>query len=196
MGARQFSYYSDWKKEILTCPRCGWTGTFEEGSVEHYNELMDCSCPKCSHADAPMLAIVSYPTMQEAEANRDKMSGHQKYMLDLRKKFLEEFEAMSLKSPDELPEIEGAEITLTWDAVEEDGVRLTAIRHGQKVIWRERACFEGYERFAEVVGILKKKYGARLHDVVPTEGSWLYLYGDALTSIGYVESVRASIRDT
>ena len=72
MSARHFDYYSNWKTEVLTCPKCGWTGTFEQGSVEYYEELMDCSCPVCSWPEAPMLAIVSYPTMEETEANRDK----------------------------------------------------------------------------------------------------------------------------
>ena len=72
MPARKFSYYSDWEGEILTCPQCGWQGTFNQGDTELYEELMDSSCPQCD--EAPMLAIVSYPTLEETRANLDKLS--------------------------------------------------------------------------------------------------------------------------
>ena len=68
-----FRYYDDWRSAVLTCPRCGWTGTFEHGSVEHYSELFDCSCPSCPWLDSPMLAIVSYPTAAEEEQNRENL---------------------------------------------------------------------------------------------------------------------------
>ena len=73
MSARHFDYFDDrWKTEVLECPHCHWLGTFEQGSVEYYAELMDCSCPKCDVFDAPMLAIVSYPTLEELRANQDR----------------------------------------------------------------------------------------------------------------------------
>ena len=50
------------KTEILTCPQCGWRGTFDEGDIEFYEALMDSSCPKCESLEAPVLAIVSYQT--------------------------------------------------------------------------------------------------------------------------------------
>ena len=61
--AKHLGYYDDWRSAILHCPHCGWTGTFEEGSVEYYRELMDSSCPACHWSSAPILAIVSYPTV-------------------------------------------------------------------------------------------------------------------------------------
>ena len=70
--ARHYAYYSEWESEILTCPNCGWRGTFMDGDTEHYEQLMDTSCPQCD--DAPMLAIVSYPTREETRANLDKLS--------------------------------------------------------------------------------------------------------------------------
>ena len=60
MGKKVFAYDDDWKTEMLECPVCHWRGTFEEGAVEYYEALMDCSCPKCNWSTAPMLAIVAY----------------------------------------------------------------------------------------------------------------------------------------
>jgi hypothetical protein len=67
MAARHFEYSDDWKTAELTCPECGWKGTFDEGSVEHHAELMDSSCPRCPLLEAPMLAIVNYPLRQDNE---------------------------------------------------------------------------------------------------------------------------------
>jgi hypothetical protein len=187
-----FSYYSDWKTPILTCPQCGWTGTFEQGEVELYSELMDTSCPRCD----TMLALVSYPTIKESEANVDKLTSEEKRELATRKKFMAEWEASSLKSPDELPDLEGPTITILWDQVGREGGHeplYTVLRHGKREIWRERACWEGYERFDEVVKILQAKYGHRLLDVVPTQASTQYLYGDRLWTIEAVEDIRKSL---
>jgi hypothetical protein len=71
MSARHFDHYFDdlWKTEVLECPKCHWLGTFEQGTVEYFDQLMDCHCPRCSSLEAPMLAIVSYPTLEELRAN-------------------------------------------------------------------------------------------------------------------------------
>jgi len=74
MSAKHFGYYDDWKTATLTCPKCGWSGTFEQGTVEHHNDLMDSSCPACDCLDSPMLAIVSYPTIADSRANWGKVS--------------------------------------------------------------------------------------------------------------------------
>lgn len=194
MSARHFGYYDDWKTATLTCPKCGWSGTFEQGDVEHYEELMDSSCPACKWPDAPMLAIVPYPTTEESKANWDKLSDEEKAGVARRKHFLAEVEKTSLKSASELPDLSATEIRLSWDLREdEEGMSWTDIRHGDQILWSEPAVYEGAERFAEVVGILKRKYGSRLLDVVPTEASGLYLYGDRLAAISTVDEARASL---
>lgn len=52
-----FRYNDDWETALLECPACGWRGAFKEGSVGHYADLMDCSCPMCP--GERRLAIVS-----------------------------------------------------------------------------------------------------------------------------------------
>ncbi len=194
MSARHFKYYDDWKSETLTCPKCGWTGAFEEGAVEYYDQLNDCSCPVCD--PAPMLAIVEYPTMEESKANWGKVSEAEKARLDFRSSFLAEWEASLLKSEDQLPDLDWAFlIILAWDLEgwEKHTPMCTVIRHGKREVWRELACFEGADGFAELVAILKKKYGSRLIDVVPTRRSGIYLYGDHLDSFDVVREARKSL---
>lgn len=195
MAAKIFNYYDDWKNEVFECPRCGWRGTFDEGSVEYHSQLMDCSCRRCDVWSAPMLAIVSYPTMAEIEANWDRASEADKAWVSGRKKFLAAWEAWHLTSGDQLPDLEDPSILLSWVLAVEGDDRYTVIRHGDREIWRELACFEGYERFEEIAQILSMKYGQRLADLVPTPGSETYLYGDYLGAISFVESARISIRE-
>jgi hypothetical protein len=142
-----------------------------------------------------MLAIVSYPTIAESEANLDKLSDEEKASLAERKQVLAEVDKTSLKSPDELPDLTGSGIVLTWDFREDrDGQSWTDIRHGERILWSERAVYEGAERFVEVVDILKRRYGDRVVDLVPSDASGIYLYGDHISSIGMVDGARASLR--
>jgi hypothetical protein len=194
MPAQHFGYYDDWRTQPLTCPKCGWTGTFEQGSVEHHEALMDSSCPSCSWQHAPMLAIVRFPTMVETEANIDRLSDEEKAYYLERKRFLARLEETSLKSPDDLPELSVSEIRLSWDFQEdEDQESWTILRHGDQIVWQELAVYEGAERFVEVLEILKRKYGERLIDVVPTDASEVFLYGDRLRSPGMVENARSQL---
>ncbi len=71
---------------------------------------------------------------------------------------------------------------------------MTPLRYGNRVVWKEPSFYEGYERFVEVGEILIAKYGSRLKDLVPTEQSRLYLYGDASVSIKRVNEFRRRMR--
>lgn len=192
--AKLFRYYDDWKTEIFTCPTCGWKGTFEEGDVEIHEQLMDSSCPDCDYWSTPMLAIVSWPTMEESEQNWDKVSVIDKHSILIRKAFLAKLEEMSLKSAAELPDLEERKIVITWDYLDGENEKYTLLIHDEKEIWREPAVYEGYERFEEIVDILKEKYGERLVDVEPTKASYLYLLGDYFGADGAVEGVRKRIQ--
>jgi hypothetical protein len=153
--------------------------------VEYYAELMDCSCPNCDYFDAPMLAIVSYPTLEEARAHSDR-PGIREWVQAI-DRGLDEFEAQKLRTPEQLPEIGEDNFNLIWDEYYER----TLIKHGDMVIFSEPARYESYRRFKEVAEILKAKYGDRIKDLVPTEGSKFDLYGDDWKSPGFVDNVRA-----
>lgn len=195
--ATHFGYYDDWQSAILTCPECGWTGTFEQGSVEYYDELQDCSCPRCDSLDAPTLAIVSYPTMGETRANWDKLSDSDKAQLSARERFLAEFEAGKLRSPAQLPDIGLPSFTLAWD-LDDAGPDHTAryetlIKQGSRIIFREPACYEGYRRFIEVAKLLRTRYGPAIRDLIPRRASEPYLYGDEWFAPEYVDDARKEI---
>ncbi len=195
MSARHFNYFDDvWKTEVLECPKCHWLGTFQQGSVEYHDELMDCSCPKCDVFKTPMLAIVNYPTLEELRANQDK-PGIREYVERIDDGF-DKFEREKLREPEQLPEIDEESFTLTWDfdnSVGDD--ERTLIKHRDTVIFSEPARWEEYERFHQIAEILKQKYGERISDLIPTERSEMWLYGDRWTAPEYVESVREKLRE-
>ncbi len=194
MSAKQFNYFDDaWKAELLECPKCQWLGTFEQSSVEYYDQLMDCHCPRCSSLEAPMLAIVSYPTLEEARANADK-PGIREWVQQI-DAGLDKFAREKLQGPEQLPEIGEDSFTLEWDNDHSNtDDRRTLIKHGETVIFSEPARYEEYERFEEVAEILKAKYGGRLKDLVPTLESEYWLYGDKHSAPDYVDSVRDKLR--
>jgi hypothetical protein len=191
--AKQFSFYDDWKSEILRCPKCGWSGTFEQGSVEHHAELMDCSCPVCDFFSSPMLAIVSWPTIIESRANWDKLSHEERINIEEIESYRAEFLRRKLRDASQLPDIAEHSFVLHWDFVDDGIKRETAIKHGDDVIFTEPAVYEGYERFIEVAEILRVRYGDALRDLFPTDSSQLYLYGDALYSLEIVSEARKRI---
>jgi len=155
---------------------------------------MDSSCPKCDDWSTPVLAIVSYPTIEESEQNWTKLTDEERTRLDIRKRQLAHFQSVCLTETKQLPDIGVSELVLTWDLEhKKDGKHLTSICYWETVIWREPVRWEGYERFEEVLGILKKKYGKHLRDLVPTQASVLYLYGDRLWTPEAVQRLRQGL---
>lgn len=66
MGAKEFMVefpakiieYANYKEdEKIECPLCNWKSEAKSGSIEHYDELMDVSCPNCDK----MLLVINYP---------------------------------------------------------------------------------------------------------------------------------------
>jgi hypothetical protein len=191
--ARYFGYFDNWKTEVLQCPKCGWKGNFEEGSVEYHNHLMDCSCPKCNWLNAPKLALVSYPTTDEARENWETLSASEKIQVEKIEGSRAEFENEKLNESTSLPDIPEPSFSLAWDFFDDGLSSKTVIKLGDSIIFSEPAVYEGYERFIEVAKILKSCYGSRLIDLVPTERSRLYLYGDQLSSPQIVDQARQEI---
>jgi hypothetical protein len=141
---------------------------------------------------------MGFPTLEEARANWDKLSRDERKDLEETEKSHAEFKRRKLREPSQLPEISTPCFTLTWDIKGLSGSTRpdTVIRHGETVIFAEPACWEGYERFIEVAKILRRRYGEAIKDLVPTEASELYLYGDRLSSPDTVRYERKRIFST
>jgi hypothetical protein len=194
--AEHFGWLDAWKTTPLRCERCGWAGTFEQRAVEYHAELMDSTCPRCNVDDAPMLAIVSFPTIEESEEHWSELTSDDQASLLKRKAFLAGWEVSSLRAPGQLPEIAGLEdLILQWDLEEDGETEYTVIRLRGVELWRELALWEGYERFRDAVTVLKQKYGRRLLDVVPTADALGHLGGDFLRAHEHIAETRRLVRE-
>lgn len=183
--SKHFNYYNGWQAVKLACPECGWQGAFSEGSVGYCRELMDSSCPSCD--SRPTLAIVSYPTLAEMRLSGNVEDSKQ---ADAIAQLRSDFESKKLLSKDQLPAIDTGSFELTWDLVENNDERFTVIRYADRVLFSEPALWEGCKRFERVCKILREKYGEHITDLVPTDQSELYLYGDILSSFEIVSNAR------
>lgn len=181
------SYYinnSIWKNSTFQCDRCNWQGLGKDARMGNvFTELFELDCPKCNKE---RIAIIGFPTTAEIRKYGNET---EKQNLTQTEKFLQKVEMMKLKSVDDIIDIEDDDIVITWDHEK----TYTVIKHNDKVIWKEIALYEGYERYLEVGELLKQKYGTKLKDFIPTERSELYLYGDRFCSVNEVKKFRKSL---
>ncbi len=186
------SGYYEFQQGIQTC-RCGWTGLGSEtGVYESFDDLYEVAYPKCEEK----IGICEYPYSWEVKAN-PAANKVDKLMVEVMESRDVRFEREKLKSPDQLPDIDGDSIIFTWDTDTNDGGPSNVhIKHGDALIWKEMEWYEGFRRFIEIAGILKMKYGDRLKDVVPTHRSERDLYGDHLGAGWQVDECRRKLRKT
>ena len=186
------------RDEPVTCPSCGWTGDAKDYKDFH-SDLFDVCCPECDR----MILIVPFPTVAETRAAA--AAGNQRAAAGLpgmeaqQKKWAawaRRADEMMLRNANELPQLDGDRLVIEWDIENCDGETLTILRHGDLVIWREIAFWEGIGRFADVVKILRARYGSRLVEVRPTPDSELYLWGDKYGVDKMIEDINASLRVT
>lgn len=198
MGSQRYGYFEQWRGRPTECTDCGWTGELgqtEPGEQERSRRL----CPECDAA----LAVVYEPSVENARENWDALSEAQKAeierierRLESKQARMEHYEATMLRSADQLPDIAEPHIGLAWDVkTPQAGEIATVIRHRDTVLWQEQAHWQDHERFGQVAGILKERYGDRLEDLVPTREAELYLYGDSLGALHYVDAVRRGLRE-
>jgi len=191
MAALILDYFGDWKTRLLTCPSCGWTGTFREGWNETFDMLEDCHCPgEHGFLDRPMLAVLPFPTLREYRANWDKLPKHEQGYIEAIETSTARFERLKLKSAQGLPEVSDSVLDLRWDQEGEEVV----IRLGDRELWREPVRYEALWRYRELLAMLQERYGPRVRDLEPTAASWYCLLGDDLSSSGSIDHLRAGLR--
>ena len=178
--------YYTYKKHIYQCKKCDWQGLGSElQQGEMFDALFELDCPSCSET----VTFVSYPTIDESRANWDHLSDRERANLERVVSRWDRFNAMSLKSHEQLPDIAASAFFITWN-YEDD---MTVLRYGDNIIHCEPALYEGYERYEEVALILKDRYGDALLDLAPSAASGFYLYGDRLSSPGRLKEFRQNL---
>jgi hypothetical protein len=180
-------YYEKWTEMECACTACSWRGTAGAcgRSGLHRGVYLELCCPECS-------SFVDLLILPEEKCCAAADEGLTEEQLQAKKEAAEQerlYREQCLKSADQLPELAGGDVTLLWDQVEGE----TQIRSGETVLWREPVAFEGFERYERIARLLLEKYGARVLDLVPTERSLLFLFGDYAPSLDYLRKVRKEL---
>ncbi|MBK8293708.1 MAG: hypothetical protein IPK93_02635 [Solirubrobacterales bacterium] len=194
MSAKLLSFYDYDRDRTISCP-CGWSGLCSENE-DYFSEVLDVRCAKCDR----MLLIVSYPThdaTRAAAATGNERAIENLQHVNEREAFISRAKVRQLKRANQLPNLDGAELVIEWDFEDrerKDGDSLTVLRHGDRVIWREVAYYEGIDRFEEVLWILRKKYGDRFIELRPTDASISYLCGDDMRASSTIDWLNAELK--
>ena len=152
-----------YKNHQYNCENCDWSGKGEvlkQGDL--FEDGFEVNCPNCKY----LLELVLFPTLSEV-----LQFGTEEEKNDARKQmsFWEQWEALSLKSADQLPEIEGDNLIFTIEEKKYKRVEFLYLIHNEKEIWKEPLIYEYYERFIDIGKMLQEKYGNRMEDLVPPE---------------------------
>ena len=183
-------YYDNWRDEEFDCPKCKWHGPGSALSLGDYTlDYAERVCPACEE----FITVVLHPTIAESRANWDKVSEWDRKNIEAAEAREADFARRKLREPSQLPDIPESSFVLHWDFADDGSRRETLIKHGDKVIFAEPAFYEGYERFVEVAEILRSRYGAALRDLIPTNASEVYLYGNCSPSHAIVAEARKRI---
>jgi hypothetical protein len=187
-------YFDDWQSVRLTCAVCSWHGSADPSTLRWNDSdrypVKTFRCPLCGKA---LLAIEHSASMTDTLANLDKLRPDQRVdALDSAKRF-SDIEASRLKGPDQLPDLkpENDSSKLVWD-IEQDGegTPWNVIRHGDRILWRQRATWEGFDEFSRIAEIIHRRYGNAIRDLEPTKKASMWLGGDALWSDEVIEKAR------
>lgn len=192
---KSISWWDHDRDDHMSCPGCGWTGTGGTDLEEQFPELLEVRCPDCDR----LLLMVVFPTLQETRAAA--AAGNERALAELPEHEAQHADAVRrrallLKSPDELPELEGDSLIIIWDIIDQDDevAQWQVLVHDGTIIWREPAYYESYRRFEQVFAILLERYGTRFRELRPTHSASWWLYGDRLGSVQVVDSLNGSLQ--
>ncbi len=184
------NYYDNWRTDQYDCEPCKWSGTGGELSqgeiLSSYFELL---CPQCEE----LVTLVMLPTVEESRTNWDRLSEDERKHVEAIERFRADFAARKLTEESQLPDIEAPSFHLHWDFLYAEPHSETLIKHGDTIIFREPAFYEGYKRFIQVAEILRARYGSALRDLIPMNDDSTYLYGDSLSASNTVDEARKRI---
>jgi hypothetical protein len=180
-------YSEEWMKKAYTCSDCSWRGTGGESArgIMYRGKFLELTCPTCSAS----LDVLILPAEKGCAHSREGLTEEQLKAKEEADEQERQYREKCLSSTEQLPTLPDGEITLNWD-MEQDQ---TQIRNGEAVIWSEPAIYEGFDRFEQIALILKDKYGKRLKDLVPTDRSKLFLYGDYEPSLAFIVKLRKEL---
>lgn len=182
--------YLDKDETEIECPACGWSG---KGSELKLGAILDIEAEYCCPICGDEVLICLFPTLEEQAADPRTTEGERRTINALQAK-RKRFEQQQLRDPAQLPDLDPVPSVILWD-FEDRGTldKHVVLKADERVIWREEAWYDCYERFIQVAAVLQEKYGPGLTDLFPTKASWYYLFGDRMVSVPIVDKARAKL---
>lgn len=171
------------------CLSCGWSGPARE---TRQLEIMDFGteqgCPACG----TYLALTEFPLADEA-AQDPAVPEADRAIARLTLTLCERAMAAELKDIAQLPELDPMPLVLAWD-IEGRGLGNTwaVIRAGGVEVWREHSAYEDFDRAAEVIALLQRRYPT-LRRVEFSPRAFHDLCGDALHAPRYLDGINARL---
>jgi len=179
-----------WEEMTFRCVGCGESRIGRDLFPEIFKELMEMRCPNCGK---PVI-LVSFPTAAEVAANLDRISPQKRREAEAFLAGCAEWHRNKLHSPEQLPDIAADHIVLLWDETDRPAHGDIVIRFGDREIYRGPTSWEYCGYFIEACKVLRRKYGNRLYDVIPTEWAHCGLWGDRLSAPKITDGMRRRIR--
>lgn len=176
--------YFTYEKEKFTCKNCNWSGLGNEALVgEYFNAGFEIDCPNCG---GTLPGLIGFTSLEETvlKGNEYEKKRAQEQIL-----LRERFRAARLENAEQLPDIEGENLTFHMSEADEGDDEILIFKYEGQEVWREMCYYEYYERYIEIAEIMIEKYGSKLKDIVPKVNG-IYFYGDTLKSPAVIKEFR------
>ncbi len=176
-----------WRDTSIKCPPCGHVSAGKDlvhGDL--HDTFFEMLCPHCNE----LAAMIVRPHVDELLAAREQLPEDVRAEVDNFAAACHQWHEAKLHREDQLPDLEADHIVLFWDEVG----REILIRFGERVIYQGPGSWEYYGYFIDGCKVLRRKYGDRLYDVIPTERAFTSLWGDKLQSPQWTDEMRRRLR--
>lgn len=180
-----------WEEMTFECKGCGRTLAGRDLELaEMFRDLAEMACPDCGK----VVALACFPTERDVAANLHRMPPEKRREAEAFLARCADWGRRKLHRPDQLPDIAADHIVLVWDETDRPAHGDIVIRFGEREIYRGPTSWEYHGYFVEACKVLRRKYGDRLYDVIPTERAHCGLWGDCLSAPKITGGIRRRIR--
>ena len=197
-GGRLRDVLDPWQDLLYRCPHCGLeTPGKDLAPGDLHDTFFSRDCPACGNS----VVCIERPLVNDLLANIDNLSPEIQGEVRSFAEQCAKWQKEKLHSVEQLPDIALDHIVLVWDA-DYKGDETTelnteiVIRCGEREIYRGPSSWEYYDYFIDACKVLRRKYGNRLYDVIPTERTFNAIWGDKLRAPDIVDAFRERIRKT
>jgi hypothetical protein len=176
------SYYDFAPGARIECNQCGWQGANRDlvPTILSGENLAAYDCPACA-ATLAWTPIPSVADVRAAAAAGNPRAEADLQAADAQERELAAMKATELRTIDQLPDLGLTIPTIfVWDQERDsDRIEWAVIRTAENgcLVWRERAYWEGCDRFSAIRSLLIQRYGSTFADLIPSGRAYLWLGG-------------------